>query len=265
MWDPVLHSEEENVCWCRLRAVEWGRWPIFLSQSVAPIVLAFLSVPVVILSFVGLNLLWALVRYRFVSRRLAELGVFIVLPKMLICAGMAVYLYLHHDILKAAFALVWPALIFIIGIFPTVQIGVLQGKFMEALGLGDVWQGRREARLEAFFEETRNLRNLIEAAEPCLAHAPGDERPSEPSPSWQEALQGVDFEAAKEAIAYMFAVARDEGKQQGGEYYWKQEFADAANAFMSNPCRQAAIQLLEVAPFLLPVFEGSKPGGRWAA
>jgi hypothetical protein len=258
MWDPLLHSDEENVRWCWLRAVEWGRWPIFLSQSIAPVLLAFLSVPVVILSFVGLNLLWALVRYRFVSRRLAELGFFIVLPKMLICAGMAIYLYLQHDILKAAFALVWPALIFIIGVFPTVQIGVLQGKFMQALRLGDVWRARRDARREAFFQ---GMRHAVEPAQAPLVEGPQVESQSQQTTRWDEALQGVDFEAARSAVAYIFSVAADEARRQGAECYYKQEFADAAHAFMSNPCMQTAIQLLRVDASLLPAFEGSKPGG----
>jgi len=265
VWDPLLNTDEENVQWCWLRAVEWGRWPIFLSQSVAPVLLAFLSVPTVVVLFVCLNLLWALIRYRFVSARLAEIGVFIVLPKTLVSVGMAVYLYLDHDITKAVVALLWPILIVIIGIigiFPTVRIGLLQGKFMEALGLGDVWQARREARWEAFFRE---MRHVIEPVQPDLAEEPRGRSPSDLASSWEGALQGVDFEVARNALAYTVGLARDEGGQQDGEYRYQKDLADTISAFMSNPCTRTATQLLEIAPFLLPVFEGSKPGGLWTS
>ena len=36
VWNPADHSDQDNLTWSFLRAVEWGRWPIFLSQPVAP-------------------------------------------------------------------------------------------------------------------------------------------------------------------------------------------------------------------------------------
>ncbi len=67
-WNRFHHSDQANLTWAQLRAVEWGRWPIFLSQPLAPILLLFFDWKAVILVVVVANLLWAiLVRYQFVN------------------------------------------------------------------------------------------------------------------------------------------------------------------------------------------------------
>jgi hypothetical protein len=140
MWNPDEHSEEENARWCWLRAIEWGRWPLFLSQSVAPLLLLRLPVGTVVAVFVALNLLWAGVRYRFVSVPMATAGALIALPKWLVCAGCALYLYYAAgDTDRALVALLWPLIVLLIGVFPTTRAGVLEARFQAALGLTDAW------------------------------------------------------------------------------------------------------------------------------
>src|SRR5690349_6509496 len=41
MWKPEQHSDDENLRWAWLRAIEWQRWPLFLSQPVVPMLLYF--------------------------------------------------------------------------------------------------------------------------------------------------------------------------------------------------------------------------------
>ena len=135
VWIPAEHSDQENLTWCRLRAVEWGRWPIFLSQAIAPLFLLFLPWYAVVLSTIALNLLWAIsIRYRFISLAAAYYGVLVAKLKWVTCPGVAAYLYINGDKLGAAFALFWPLVIFIIGASPATRTGKIQGMFMAKLG-----------------------------------------------------------------------------------------------------------------------------------
>jgi len=134
-WIPAEHSDQENLTWAWLRAVEWGRWPIFLSQPIAPLLLLFFSWPAVVIGTILLNLLWAgFVRYRVVNVKAAYYGVIMVRLKWLICPIVAIYLYSGGQLVGAALALLWPLLIFVIGAVPTTQIGKIQNMFMSQLG-----------------------------------------------------------------------------------------------------------------------------------
>ena len=133
-WNPVHHSDQDNLTWTQLGATEWGRWPIFLSQPLAPILFLFFDWKAVILGVVVANLLWAiLVRYQFVSVPLAYLGALLVRLKWLTCPSAAIYLFLRKEPIPALVALFWPLLIFIIGVVPTTQIGRIQKMFMAKL------------------------------------------------------------------------------------------------------------------------------------
>lgn len=135
MWNPEQHNDQENLQWCWLRAVEWGRWPIFISQIFAPPMLLIFDWLTVIIIFVVLNILWSLfVRYKFVSINLAFMGVLVTKLKWLICPLFGYYFFSRNNILLTAIALFWPLLIFIIGALPTTQIGVIQNMFMNKLG-----------------------------------------------------------------------------------------------------------------------------------
>lgn len=134
-WIPAEHSDQENLTWAWLRAVEWGRWPIFLSQPIAPFLLLFFSWPAVVSGTILLNLLWAgFVRYRVVNVKAAYYGAIIVRLKWLTCPVVAIYLYSGGERVGAALALLWPLLIFVIGAVPTTQIGEIQNMFMAQLG-----------------------------------------------------------------------------------------------------------------------------------
>ena len=56
----------------------------------------------------------------------------------------------------------------------------------------------------------------------------------------------------------MFKIAKEDVAAKGGENYYKNEFVEALNPFMSNPCLKNAINLLEISPVLYPYFEQSK-------
>jgi len=134
-WDPTLHPDEVNLRWSLLRAIEWGRWPIFLSQPAVPILLLVLDWKAVVLGIIVTNLLWAsFVRYRFVSVAGAYWGATLVRLKWLTCPMVAVYLFVRGQPGLAAVSLFWPVLIFVIGALPTTQVGRIQNMFMARLG-----------------------------------------------------------------------------------------------------------------------------------
>ena len=130
-WIPAEHSDQENLTWAWLRAVEWGRWPIFLSQPIAPVLLLLFSWPSAVIGTIVVNLLWAgFVRYRVVNVKAAYYGANFVRLKWIICPVVAIYLYSIGDVVGAALALLWPLLIFLIGALPTTQTGKIQNMFM---------------------------------------------------------------------------------------------------------------------------------------
>ena len=135
IWNPAQHPDEVNLRWSLLRAIEWGRWPIFLSQPVVPIVLLFVDWKWVVASVIVVNLLWAMfVRYRIVSLAAAYWGAVAVKANWVTCPAVAVYLFTREDKIGAVISLLWPLLIFIVGAVPTTQVGRIQNMFMARLG-----------------------------------------------------------------------------------------------------------------------------------
>jgi hypothetical protein len=135
MWRTAEHSDEDNLRWCWLRAVEWGRWPIFISQPLAPLLLLWLPWTIVVAGTVVLNILWAtFIRYRFVSARAAFVGAVLVLLKWVTWPGATAYLFVQGRRPECWFAASWPLLIFVLGAFPSTAIGRIQVSFMRALG-----------------------------------------------------------------------------------------------------------------------------------
>jgi hypothetical protein len=135
MWSPNQHTDQENLHWCWLRAIEWGRWPVFISQIVAPPMLYIFNWLTVVSFFVVLNILWSLfIKYKYVNVKLAFVGVLATKLKWLICPLLGYYFYTQNEVLVAVIALFWPLLIFIIGALPTTQITVIQDMFMIKLG-----------------------------------------------------------------------------------------------------------------------------------
>jgi hypothetical protein len=134
-WIPGEHSDQENLTWAWLRAVEWGRWPIFVSQPIAPLFLLFFPWPAVVVGTILLNLMWAgFVRYRFVNIKAAYYGAIVVRLKWVTCPAVAIYLFSAGELVGAVLALLWPLLIFVIGALPSTQIGRIQNMFMSQLG-----------------------------------------------------------------------------------------------------------------------------------
>ena len=95
LWNPIEHTDDENLKWCWLRSVEWGRWPIFLSRPIAPVLLLILPWYVVIVGFFVLDIFWALIfRYQFVSVNAAFLGSMFGLLRWITWPAVTIFLFL---------------------------------------------------------------------------------------------------------------------------------------------------------------------------
>ncbi|MHB1284061.1 MAG: hypothetical protein ACYCZI_09360 [Metallibacterium scheffleri] len=134
-WKPHEHTDQDNLQWAWLRAVEWGRWPLFLSQTVAPILLIWLSWQVVVVAAFSTNVVWALfVRYRFNCVAAADFGALFALAKWVTWPAATAEMFFAGRSPECWVALAWPVLIFPLGMFTPTRIGYIQTKFMRALG-----------------------------------------------------------------------------------------------------------------------------------
>jgi hypothetical protein len=154
VWNPTEHSNDENVRWSWLRAVEWIGWPLFLSQPVVPVLLYFYSWPFVIGAMVVVAFAWrALIVPFWVAPALAAIGPLFVPLKFISAPVMAYVIWRQGDTPIAAMALVWPFLGPVIVqwvlILPTAlmeltplgkasQIGPVQRRFLAAIGFRPV-------------------------------------------------------------------------------------------------------------------------------
>lgn len=135
-YDPTAHSDQDNLRWCWLRSVEWGDWPLFMAQPVAPILLVYdFNYIGVVTSIMALNYLWMFVRYRFVSPLLADVGsdlVHLKWPISLFCGWL---LWRTEATVPALLAGAWPLVTLLLNfVTPATQIGRIQRTFMLSLG-----------------------------------------------------------------------------------------------------------------------------------
>jgi hypothetical protein len=71
-------------------------------------------------------------------------------------------------------------------------------------------------------------------------------------------LEGVNFQAAAENIAYTFREATKKAESLGGRFIEMKEFMDATDQYIGKPCLEKAIILLEKYPSWLGLFELTK-------
>lgn len=167
MWNPKQHTDDENTRWCWLRAVEWGRWPLFISQLYAPPLLLFTQWQYVMGGFFIANLLWATTRYRFINTGMANAIADHMILKWPVTIGCAVYLAWQHQYGIAALALLWPFMAIVLGIVTPTQIGRIQKTMMRQLGYEGAKTGADEGSAGANKEilETHGISPLHKAAE----------------------------------------------------------------------------------------------------
>lgn len=105
-------NEAEFRWWLHLRSIEWANWPAFLSQVAAPILLVFYRWPYVLAGVVVIDILWAIIRYSFISPGLSNAGCLLVAwLKWPAAIGSAIYLlFVPRSYGLGILALAWPLL-----------------------------------------------------------------------------------------------------------------------------------------------------------
>ena len=123
-------TDEYKAKWCLLRAIEWGQWPLFIAQPIAPLILLYASWKQLAVTLIVLTWLWSRIRMRFVSLSLAQFGSFFVHLKWLTGILVCGYFILHDNYKLAALAILWPLVTLILQfLVPPTQIGTLQEIF----------------------------------------------------------------------------------------------------------------------------------------
>jgi hypothetical protein len=133
--NPQLYTDEENLKWCWLRAIEWGECPLFLGQLIGPIMLFVFPWWSVLLAVVILTWAWALVRYRFVSIGLGGLGPWVTVLKWPVSIGIGIAFLMRRDYQPAIVSSLWPLITLgLMRLTPKTKIGFIQMAFMKKLG-----------------------------------------------------------------------------------------------------------------------------------
>lgn len=131
-FDPI-EQQQLHECW--LRATEWLEWPLFVSQTIIPLLLLFIPWHLVIMFPVVATWLWSLVRYKFVSFRLATVGENFSAPKWPIAIICAVFLLVSHEYVASALSALWPLVTLVLQFFvPGGRVGTVQSTMMTQLG-----------------------------------------------------------------------------------------------------------------------------------
>ncbi|MHB8581190.1 MAG: hypothetical protein ACYDA4_15210 [Ignavibacteriaceae bacterium] len=110
------YSDEEVRRWLWLRAIEWNNWPIFISQPILPIAIIFFHWWAILAVVLTLDILWALIRYKYVNPYLADYAVLFVKLKWLSAIGSCIYLITRGDYVLAFLAVLLPLVVSIISI-----------------------------------------------------------------------------------------------------------------------------------------------------
>ena len=127
------YTDEEIRRWLWLRAIEWGAFPAYLSQPLAPILFIFYLWYFVVLGIFIVGFLLCFVRYSFVSPRLAGAVVVpVVWLKWPAAIGSSIYLFFHHQIAAGVLALIWPLAASFTGL--PAKIGVIELAFAKKIG-----------------------------------------------------------------------------------------------------------------------------------
>jgi hypothetical protein len=121
----------------QLRAIEWCNWPAYISLASVPVLFIWVKWWVVILGVFLANALWACIRHRVHSLRLANTVAMIVAPGQWVVAVVCVIVQLisrHWGL--AAISGLWPLLGSLV-YFPGGKIGLIEANFAKEIGLID--------------------------------------------------------------------------------------------------------------------------------
>jgi hypothetical protein len=161
MWKPSEHSDDDNLRWAHLRAMEWITWPLFISQPLVPILLYFYPWPWVVGLVLLITFAWRLVVAPVVvSPMLANAAAMFVKLRFAASPIMAFLIWQRGDYWIAVLALLWPfagvmIVLWMVGLLRAPlsltalgragEIGPVQRRFLAALGYEYLGQPRTKS------------------------------------------------------------------------------------------------------------------------
>lgn len=150
MWKPERHSDDENLRWALLRAIEWKHFPLFISQPIVPVLIYFYPWPWVIgLVVIATFAWWFIVAPQFTPPTAVDIAVYFVWLRFAASPLMAYWIWESGHPWTAGLALFWPfagnGIVLWLLMFPqaalastarakAAQIGVIQGRLMGRFG-----------------------------------------------------------------------------------------------------------------------------------
>jgi len=142
LWNPLTQTDDENVKWCWLRAVEWDAFILFVTQPLIPLFI-LLNIPVIIIIAILLILNWIwqlIIAYKYVNVLLADLSSLFVHLKWFVSIGIGIYFFVNSNYMNAVLAATWPIIVLVLTFLSNfirphkAEIGIVQTMFMEKLG-----------------------------------------------------------------------------------------------------------------------------------
>jgi hypothetical protein len=140
-WNPNLNTDDENVRYSWLRAVEWDGFPGFIAQVITPFFLLFINPLFYLISIIIANIIWSFINKYIVNMIVSELAVYIVRLRWFINILFALFfIFTGHyfaAVLTIVLSISWVAgIIGSIGI-PT-PIGTMQKIFLKKMNRLDL-------------------------------------------------------------------------------------------------------------------------------
>jgi len=169
MWKSDDHSDDDNLRWAWLRAVEWRHWPLFISQPIIPLLFYFCP-PVLVIG--GITIVtfvwWLIVPARFTPVILVDFSVYFVWLRFGTSPVSAYFLWQNGEQWTAALVLFWLLagnwIVLWLLIIPqaalssterakAAQIGLIQERLMRRLGYSRIrGEGYIRERMGSTFE-----------------------------------------------------------------------------------------------------------------
>lgn len=160
-WNEFEHTDEENLKWSWLRSIEWGAFPVYLTQPIIPVLIFFIDWKIVIGFIIVINWLWNFVKYKYLNLSISTSVVFFVtFLKWISSLGFGIYFFIQKDYflcLLCGLYPLWSGIIGRLNISP--KIGIIQQKIMNKLGYekGEDGQFYRLEIMDRIMKSVKNI------------------------------------------------------------------------------------------------------------
>src|SRR2546423_1671663 len=95
-WKPALHTDDENLRWSYLRAIEWGSLPGFLFSNLGAVAVLWAPLWLLACGCLALSITWSAVRYRWLpTLRALDLLPYVGMLRIPVVIACAVYAWVR--------------------------------------------------------------------------------------------------------------------------------------------------------------------------